>query len=101
MKTPHRIRLIYGETTGRYNPETSAVENVETLTETVPCYVNFLSRATVIRDYGEIKERIISCRFNQEQNAFQKAIFNNKLFKPLDSIDTPIKGAVRLKEVLE
>lgn len=100
MKTPHRITLVRGETVGVYNPETSQIEYPETDKKTVPCLVNYISRATVLREYGNIKDTIIICRFAQEQAPFQSAEYGGSTFKPLDAIDAPIKGAVRLKEVL-
>ena len=101
MKTPHRITLVRGETVGVYNPETSQIEYPETDKTTVPCLVNFISRATVLREYGDIQDNIIICRFNQAQSPFESAIYDSKTFKPMDKIDAPIKGAVRLKEVLQ
>lgn len=101
MKTPHRITLVRGETVGVYNPETSQIEYPETDKTTVPCLVNFISRATVLREYGEVQDNIMICRFPQEQTPFQSAIYDDRTFKPLDKIDAPIKDAVRLKEVLQ
>ena len=39
------------------------------------------------------------CRFQQEQEPFQYAIYDGGRYELLDAIDAPIKGAVRLKKV--
>ncbi|WP_185760890.1 hypothetical protein [Streptococcus gordonii] len=49
--------------------------------------------------YGNRKDVIISCRFQQEQAPFRQAIFENDIYEPIEAIDAPIKGAVRLKKV--
>lgn len=98
MKTPHRIILICG---GRkkYNPETDSYEMQVRKTVTVPCFVNKVSRSKVFELYGNRTDVIISCRFQQEQAPFTQAVFKGNTYEPIEAIDAPIKGAVRLKKV--
>lgn len=98
MKTPHRITLIRG---GRkkYNPEKDSYEMEARKTITVPCLVNKVSQSKVFELYGNRTDVIISCRFQQEQAPFTQAVFNGDTYEPIEAIDAPIKGAVRLKKV--
>ena len=84
MKTPHRISLFRDGTTPKYNPETDSYDETPGTEIIVPCLVNFISQAKVFEEYGSRSEKIMICRFQQEQEPFQ---------------DAPIKGAVRLKKV--
>lgn len=98
MKTPHRIFLICG---GRkkYNPETDAYEMQVRKTVTVPCFVNKVSQAKVFENYGNRTDTVIICRFQKEQAPFTQAVFEGNTYEPIEAIDAPIKGAVRLKKV--
>ena len=73
----------------------ATIQGTETL---VPCLVNFISQAKVFEEYGSRTEKIMICRFQQEQKPFKSAIYEGSKYEPLDAIDAPIKGAVRLKK---
>ena len=98
MKTPHRITLICG---GRkkYNPESDSYEMEARKTITVPCLVNKVTQLKVFENYGNRTDTVISCRFQKEQAPFSQAVFNGDTYEPIEAIDAPIKGAVRLKKV--
>lgn len=98
MKTPDRIALIYG---GRkkYNPETDGYETQASKTIPVPCLVNKVNQSKVFENYGNRTDTVISCRFSKEQAPFSQAVFNGDTYEPIEAIDAPIKGAVRLKKV--
>lgn len=98
MKTPHRIILICG---GRkkYNPEKDSYEMEARKTITVPCLENKVSQSKVFENYGNRTDTVISCRFQKEQAPFSQAVFNGDIYEPIEAIDAPIKGAVRLKKV--
>lgn len=98
MKTPHRIILICG---GRkkYNPEKDSYEMQARKTVTVPCLVNKVTQPKVFESYGNRTDIVISCRFQKEQAPFSQAVFNGDTYEPIEAIDAPIKGAVRLKKV--
>lgn len=98
MKTPHRIILICG---GRkkYNPESDSYEMEARKTITVPCLVNKVTQSKVFELYGNRTDTVISCRFQKEQAPFDQAVFNGDTYEPIEAIDAPIKGAVRLKKV--
>lgn len=98
MKTPHRITLICG---GRkkYNPEKDSYEMEARKTITVPCLVNEVTKSKVFESYGNRTDTVISCRFQKEQAPFTQAIFNRDTYEPIEAIDAPIKGAIRLKKV--
>lgn len=102
MKTPHRINLILTEGTQKYNPRTGTFETTdgERLND-VPCLVNYISQAKVFEEYGDRNNRVIIARFMQEQPPFEQAEYDGKRFEPIERIDAPIKGAIRLKEVVE
>ena len=93
MKTPNRIILIRGERE-KYNPEKDIYESQGRSTKPVPCLVNKVSQSKVFELYGNRTDVIISCRFQQGQ-----AVFENAIYEPIEAIDAPIKGAVRLKKV--
>ncbi|WP_438837966.1 hypothetical protein [Streptococcus pluranimalium] len=99
MKTPHRIILVRTENVPKYDPETDSYSEEIGEKELVPCLVNFISQAKVFELYGNRKEKIMICRFQQEQEPFQYAIYDGSRYEPLDAIDAPIKGAIRLKKV--
>lgn len=99
MKTPHRVTLIRGETTERYNPVTDTYEAGSISKEIVPCFVNRVTNAKVFEAYGSRTDEVIAIRFMTTPEPFSKAEFNGKTYKPLEEIDAPIKGAVRLKKV--
>lgn len=98
MKTPHRIALICG---GRkkYNPEKDSYEMEARKTIIVPCLVNKVTQSKVFELYGNRTDTVISCRFQKEQAPFSQAVFNGDTYEPIEAIDAPIKGAVRLKKV--
>lgn len=98
MKTPDRIILICGERK-KYNPETDEYETQARKTVTVPCLVNKASQSKVFENYGNRTDTVIICRFLKEQAPFTQAIFNRDTYEPIEAIDAPIKGAVRLKKV--
>ena len=99
MKTPHRIKLVRGGTAPKYNPKTDSYDEIKGAETIVPCLVNFISQAKVFELYGNRNEKIMICRFQQEQEPFSHAIYDGSKYEPLDAIDAPIKGAVRLKKV--
>lgn len=99
MKTPHRITLCRDGTVQKYNPETDSYDETPGTETLVPCLVNFISQAKVFEEYGNWSEKIMICRFQQEQKPFQYALYDGSRYEPLDTIDAPIKGAVRLKKV--
>lgn len=99
MKTPHRITLIRGIGAPKYNPETDSYEATEGQEEVVPCLVNFIRQARVFKDYGNQTDTVMICRFQQAQKPFATAIYDGSKYVPMDQIDSPIKGAVRLKKV--
>lgn len=99
MKTPHRIALFRGGTAPKYNPATDSYDETPGTETLVPCLVNFISQAKVFEEYGSRSEKIMICRFQQEQEPFQYAIYDGSRYELLDAIDAPIKGAIRLKKV--
>ena len=102
MKTPHEILLIRGETSEPvFNPVTGGFDQGDSEKETVPCLFQYLSKAKQFEQYGSRDDRVAVVRFNQEQEPFNKAKHNNRTFVPIESIDAPVKGSVRLKEVIE
>lgn len=98
MKTPHRITLIRGAGASKYNPETDEYENQGGQSEIVPCLVNFIRQARVFKDYGNQTDTVMICRFQHAQKPFTAAIYDGSKYAPMDQIDAPIKGAVRLKK---
>ena len=99
MKTPHRITLIREAEQPKYNPETDSYEAAEGQKEVVPCLVNFIQQAKVLKEYGNQTDVVMICRFQQAQEPFQSAIYDDGKYIPMDQIDAPIKGAVRMKKV--
>lgn len=99
MKTPQRIVLFKDDVTERYNPITDTYEEQESEYVEVPCLINFINQSKTFQDYGNRTDYVMICRFMQEQEPFKKALYNEEYFIPLESINAPIKGAVRLKKV--
>ena len=99
MKTPHSIELIYGDGKREYDPILD--EYIEGASESVkvPCLANFVSQERVFELYGDRIDRVLIVRFSQEQKPFKRAKFDDRTFVPIEAIDAPIKGAVRLREV--
>lgn len=101
MKTPHRIDLITEERTA-YNPRTGEHEELTKLVNrNIPCLINYISQAKVFEMYGDRNNRVIVARFMQEQAPFVKAEWQGRTFVPIETIDAPIKGSIRLKEVAD
>lgn len=98
MKTPHTIVLSYGESK-KYKPETGEYEIVGAVTKTVPCFVNFISKAKLFKEYGTHNEKVAIVRFNQKIRPFNHALFNDDKFIIEDGIDAPIKDSYRIKKV--
>ena len=100
MKTPHTITLIYGEQERpKYDPVTGTYKPVEGTLKETPCFANYVTQERVFEQYGDRKHRVLVVRFNQEQKPFTEAVYNGKTYRPIEQIDAPIKGAVRLREV--
>ena len=103
MKTPHTITLIYGEEPQKvFNPHTGRYEDKGDVRGVqVPCLFNFISQEQQFVQYGTRNEKVAIVRFNQEQKPFIKAYYKDDPFVPIEAIDAPIKGAVRLRRVVE
>lgn len=101
MKTPHRIKLYIDKGTPKYNPTTGEYDQAEGTYKVVPCFVNAISQSKVFEEYGDRKQKIIVCRFNKEQGPFNQAEYKGELYEPVEAIDAPIKGSVRLRKVVE
>ncbi|MDK7187930.1 hypothetical protein [Facklamia hominis] len=99
MKTPQTITLKYADSIERYDPITDTYTGSETRLVEIPCLANYLSQERIFELYGDRTNRVLVVRFNQEQVPFKEAIYQGRTFVPIESIDAPIKGAVRLKEV--
>ena len=99
MKTPHSLVLIRGESIPpRYDPVTDTYNDaVAPQRVTVPCMANHISQAKVFEEYGNRTEKILIARFNQEQAPFNQAEYQGGVYVPIEQIDAPIKGSVRLK----
>lgn len=101
MKTPHRIKLYIDKSTPKYNPTTGEYDRAEGVYKVVPCFVNAISQSKVFEEYGDRTQKIIVCRFNQEQEPFNQAEYQGALYEPVEVIDAPIKGSIRLRKVVE
>ena len=101
MKTPHHIKLLIGKGIPEYNPSTGEYDQVEGLYKVVPCLINAISQSKVFEEYGDRTQKIIVCRFNQEQEPFVQAEYKGELYEPIEAIDAPIKGSVWLRKVVE
>ena len=107
MKTPDRISIVYGAGNRVYDPiigdyTSETGDKIQIL----PCMLNFISKAQLMREYGTINERIMIARFNKEIKPFDYALYPNDLddskldrYELEDKRDLPIKGAVRLKRI--
>lgn len=100
MKTPQTITLKYANSIERYDPITDTYTGSESRLVETPCLANYLSQERIFELYGDRVNRVLVVRFNQEQAPFKEAIYQGRSFVPIESIDAPIKGAVRLKEVV-
>lgn len=98
MKTPHAITLIH-KGVDRYNPITDSYEVEDGNRTDVPAFINYVTQAKAFEIYGTRDKRVAIARFSQEQAPFDLAEFDDRLFKPIEQINAPIKGAVRLEEV--
>ena len=99
MKTPHTIRLFRQYEERRFNPITGEYEGGDSDAKEVPCLANYISQQRVFEMYGDRVNRVLIARFNQAQEPFDLAEYDGRTFKPIETLDAPIKGAVRLKEV--
>lgn len=99
MKTPHTIKLHFSKGEKKYDPITDSYIEAENEVKAVPCLANYVTQAKSFELYGDRTNRILVARFSQEQPPFTKAEYNGRLFTPIEQIDAPIKGAIRLKEV--
>lgn len=99
MKTPHTIKLypIYKEP--EFDPITGGYTAAGNTYSQTLCLINFISQARVFELYGSRTEKVMICRFNQEQQPFEMAEYDGQKYKPIEAIDAPTKGAVRLKAV--
>lgn len=100
MKTPHTINLVRSGGVRRYDPVKDRYIDPDYQVMRVPCLANYLSQQRIFELYGNRTDRVLTVRFNQKQEPFDKAFFDGKTFVPVDAIDAPIKGSVRLKEVV-
>lgn len=102
MKTPHTITLIKGEEPRRvFNPVTGEYDTAgEEVPKDVPCLFNFISQEKEFLQYGTREGKLAIARFNQEQQPFIRAKHKGDTFIPVEAIDAPIKGAVRLRKVV-
>ena len=85
---------MFNPVTGEYEP---VGEEVETY---VPCLFNFISQEQEFMQYGTREGKLAIARFNQEQQPFIRAKYKGDTFVPVEAIDAPIKGAVRLRKVV-
>ena len=99
MKTPHTIKLYPTHKEPEFDPITGGYTAAENTYSQVPCLINFISQARVFELYGSRTEKVMICRFSQEQQPFEMAEYDGQKYKPIEAIDAPTKGAVRLKAV--
>ena len=102
MKTPHTITLFRGDEPRQvFNPITGGYETVgEEVEKDVPCLFNFISQEKEFMQYGTREGKLAIARFNQEQEPFNRAKYKEDDYIPVEAIDAPIKGAVRLRKVV-
>lgn len=98
MKTPHRIMLIRGGG-ATYDPVADSYTTASDSRQEVACLVTVINQAKVFETYGDRELKVISCRFQKVQQPFEKAVYAGETYSPIETITTPIKGAVRLKKV--
>ena len=101
MKTPNTIDLVTSGGVKKYDPVSDRYIEPDYQVKSVPCLANYLSQQRIFELYGNRTDRVLTVRFNQKQEPFDKAFFDGKTFVPVDAIDAPIKGSVRLKEVVQ
>ena len=107
MKTPDRITIVYEASNRVYNPIIGDyTAEINDKVQILPCMLNFVSKAQLMREYGTINERIMIVRFNKKIKPFDYALYPNDLddskldrYELEDKRDLPIKGSVRLKRV--
>ena len=107
MKTPNRITIVYEAGNRVYDPIIGDyTSETNDKVQILPCMLNFISKAQLMREYGTTNERIMIVRFNKEIKPFDYALYPNDLddskldrYELEDKRDLPIKGAVRLKRV--
>lgn len=99
MKTPDLISLTTFSGPRRYDALTDTYKTRDEETIQVPCFVSRVSKRQVFEMYGSREDNVISVRFMQPVKPFEKAVFRGKTYKPIETIDGPIKEAIRLKEV--
>ena len=100
MKTPHRITLVRGKGVAKYNPVTDTYDNQAEQTEIVPCFVNFIQKAKVFELYGSRSDVVMICRFQQEQEPFLYAIYDEFKYEQIDTVEAS-KCSVRLKRTVK
>ena len=100
MKTNKRIDLVYDHIRKEYNPVTGQLEKRGALRIiTVPCFLNFVSKAQLMQEYGTTNQRVMIVRFSKGVEPFSYALYEGDRYELEDGKDIPIKGAVRLKRV--
>lgn len=99
MKTPHTIKLIKKSEKPVFDPIIGDYVGGYADALEVPCLANYISQQRVFEMYGDRVSRVLIARFNQAQEPFDLAEYDGRTFKPIETLDAPIKGAVRLKEV--
>lgn len=100
LKTPHMITLIKKHGRDRFDPHTGQVKSAEYMRWDVPCLVTKVTQARQFEAYGSRDKEVIIARLMQPV-AFDAAEYRGRRYKPLESIDAPIKGAVRLEAVVD
>ena len=100
IKTPNMIELVLGDDQpAEFNPITGEYDDPKPKTRHVPCLANYVTQEVVYEQYGNRQDRILVARFLQAQPPFSKAFYDGRSFKPIEAIDAPVKGSVRLKVV--
>lgn len=99
MKTPHLINLYKRIGKSQYDPVTDTYTDHYSGPIRTHCLANYISQQRVFEMYGDRVSRVLIARFNQAQEPFDLAEYDGRTFKPIETLDAPIKGAVRLKEV--
>lgn len=101
MKTPHTIRIYMNYEPPKYNPMTGDYDTQESGFIDVPCLANYVTQERIYEQYGSREDKVLIARFMQEVAPFKRAEYEGRMFEPIEQIDAPIKGAVRLREVAE
>lgn len=97
MKTPHTITLITKSGETKFDPITGGHVPVGNVSVDVPCFINFITQAKVFEEYGNRTDKVMIARFSQEQAPFDYTEYLGETYHPIEQIDAPIKGAIRLK----